>query len=106
MVIISHSKVNNAIPDRFQVFLNYQNHFWMLQARLNGKKLPQNDLNWPYFGLSRPILVTFTLYFLLNQLLEMISFPQCALRFFIAPLDFDVDALENFEIFKRVYVKI
>ena len=33
----------------------------------------------------------------MNQLLEMISFPQCALRFFIAPLDFDV---EEFEILK------
>ena len=68
--------------------------------------MAKNDLNWPYFGVSRPILVTFTLYFLLNQLLGMISFPQCGLRFFIAPLDFYVDALENFKIFKRVYVKI
>ena len=37
MVIISYPKVNYAIPDRFQVFLDCQNDFWMLWAHRIGK---------------------------------------------------------------------
>ena len=72
---------------------------------MGGKKKTLNDSSWRYFALFEPILVTFTLYFLWNQLLEMISFPQCALRFFIAPLDFDLELFEA-KLPKQTYLVI
>ena len=60
MVIICFPKVNNVIPDRFLIFLSYQNDFLTLWEHKNVKNRPQNPLNTPYFSVLRSILVTFS----------------------------------------------
>ena len=94
MVMIFLSKVNNTIPDRFLIFLSCENDFRTIWGHKNVKNRPQNHLNKAYFGNLRRILVIFSAIPLEDQWLEIVSFPQCALRFFIAPLDFDLELFE------------